>query len=143
MTAMRAHGFTLIELLVVIAIVAILAAIAVPAYSDYVKRGRIQEATSALSDGATRMEQYFQDNRRYVTVAGGNVCGSVPAATKSFTYACAGTDTTFTITATGSAGVGMNGFTYTINQDRTRRTTGFPGATVPVDCWLTKKGEAC
>src|SRR3989449_7965409 len=63
----RPTGFTLIELMVAIAIVAILAAIALPNYTDYVRRGKIQEATSTLLAMRTKMEQYFQDNRSYTT----------------------------------------------------------------------------
>jgi len=36
------------EVLVTVAIVAILAAIAIPNYTDYVKRGKLTEATSTL-----------------------------------------------------------------------------------------------
>lgn len=39
----RRAGFTLIELMIVLAIVAITAAYAVPAYQDYVARGRVGE----------------------------------------------------------------------------------------------------
>ena len=60
-----ARGFTLIEVMIVVAIVAVLAAIALPNYADYVKRGKIIEATSALSDLRTRYEQYYLDNRTY------------------------------------------------------------------------------
>ena len=56
----------MIEVMIVVAIVAILAAIALPNYADYVKRGKIIEATSALSDLRTRYEQFFLDNRTYV-----------------------------------------------------------------------------
>ncbi len=145
MKTMQARGFTLIELLIVIAIVAILATIAVPAYNEYVMRGRIQEATSALSDGATRMEQFFQDNRTYV---GSTFCANLAAlnaSLKSFTIACpAATATTFTLSATGNAGVGMNEFTYTINQDRVRTSTiTRTGWNNGANCWITKKGETC
>jgi len=60
-------GFTLIELMIAVAIVGILAAIAVPNYSEYVKRASRAEAASALLDAANKQEQYFVDNRAYST----------------------------------------------------------------------------
>ena len=55
-------GFTLIELMIVVAIIGILASIAIPQYSDYVKRGKAAEATSNLATLRIKMEQCFQDN---------------------------------------------------------------------------------
>lgn len=138
------RGFTLIEVLVVVAIVAILSTVAYPSYSAFVQRGKIADGTSTLADSRVRLEQFFQDNRRYATVVGGNVCGVVPAATTYFTYACAATDTTFSVTATGVAAQGMSGFTFTINQANLQQTTAFPGASgLPKNCWIQNKGDGC
>lgn len=137
---LRSRGFSLVELLTVVAIVGILGAIALPAYQDYVKRGKITEATSALSDLRLRAEKWFADNRTYVgfsqTVSGA----------RYFTYSC-GTPTTtaFTCTATGVSNEGMNGFVYTINESNTRTSTftGLSGWNNSTTCWVTKKGDSC
>ncbi len=85
----RVKGFTLIEVMIVVAIVAVLAAIALPNYSDYIKRGKIIEATSALSDARTRFNQFYLDHRTYVggcdpLPAGGNIKDLPRRGTKSF-----------------------------------------------------------
>src|SRR5690606_1858627 len=59
------RGFTLIELMITVAIIAILAAVAVPSYQDYVRRGKVTEATATLAQFRIKMEQYFQDNQTY------------------------------------------------------------------------------
>jgi type IV pilus assembly protein PilE len=136
----KQSGFTLIELMITVTVIAILAAIAIPNYSDYVTRGRIVEATGALSDLRVRMEQFFQDQRTYV---GGPAC-TAPA-TPNFSYACspAATLTTFTLTATGTGT--MSGFVYTINQNGARATTGVKSgwSGVGAACWVLKKSGTC
>ncbi|KPZ66443.1 Fimbrial protein precursor [Pseudoalteromonas sp. P1-16-1b] len=61
------QGFTLIELMITVAIVGIIAAVALPNYTEYVKRASRAEAASALLDAANKQEQYFVDNRVYST----------------------------------------------------------------------------
>ena len=43
------RGFTLIELMITVVVIGILAAIAYPSYTDYIRRGKISQATSELS----------------------------------------------------------------------------------------------
>lgn len=127
-------GFTLVEVMIVVVIVAILSAVAVPAYTDYVVRGKLTEATASLSNGRIRMEQFFQDNRTYQG-------GTCPATTANFSFACTNlTTTTYLITATGTTPQ-LTGFSFTINQNNTKTSTTpwGNGAT----CWVTRKGTAC
>lgn len=138
------HGFTLIELMIVVVIVAILAAIAIPSYQDYIRRGRITEAVSALSEARVKMEQFFQDNRTYVgTCVAGTVAPPLTN-TANWTFACSGQSTTaYLITATGISG--MAGFVYTIDQANTRTTTALPTGWTGTGntCWVIRKDGSC
>jgi len=51
--------------MIAVAIVGILASIALPNYTEYVKRASRAEAAAALLDAANKEEQYFVDNREY------------------------------------------------------------------------------
>lgn len=134
------NGFTLIEIMIVVAIVSILAAVAFPAYTDYVVRGKIPDATSTLATKRVQMEQFFQDNRTYVAAP---ACTADTASSQYFDFSCAvQTATTYTLQAVGKAT--MAGFTYTINQDNAKATSAVPtGWTTNTTCWVTKKGGAC
>ena len=137
----KLYGFTLVELMITVAIIGILAAVALPSYNDYIMRGKIAEATSGLSDGRVKLEQFFQDNRTYVG-------GPAPIATINFTFALStttpATASTYLLVATGISS--MAGFTYTIDQSNARATTAVYNTnwgTVPATCWITKKGGGC
>lgn len=138
-------GFTLIELMITVAIIAILAGVALPAYTDYVTRGRIPEATSNLSAMRVRLEQYYQDNRQYGSTAA--ACGVPNPQSGNFTYSCnwgaGGTNQSFTATATGTGP--MTGFTYTIDHENSRKSTALPSGwgTAPINCWVVKKAGVC
>lgn len=141
------QGFTLIEMMITVAIIGILAAIAVPMYSDYVTRGKIPEATSALASMRIRLEQYYQDNRHYGS--DDENCGVPKPSSDNFSYSCnwgaIGTNQGYTIVATGIESRGMKDFEYTIDQAGSRQTTKLPTnwGTYPVSCWVTKKGGGC
>lgn len=144
-------GFTLIELMVVIAIIGILTSIALPAYTDYVIRGKIPDATSNLAAKRIAMEQYFQDNRNYygadAVAPFGLPCASDTSTSQYFNFSCTPSPLpanakAYTITATGKAS--MIGFTYTIDEDNKKKTPfAPPGWTSSNNCWVIKKGGAC
>lgn len=131
------RGFTLLELMVTFAIIAILATIAIPAYSEYVKQGKVAEATSTLADLRIRTEQYFQDTRTYENAP----CEPEPGTTKHFDFVCERGPATYTITARGKSDQDLSGFEFTINQDNLK-TSKYEGA-VGDSCWITKKGGTC
>jgi type IV pilus assembly protein PilA len=54
----KQQGFTLIELMIVVAIIGILAAVAIPAYTDYMKRGKVAEAVNLLGGLKTPADEY-------------------------------------------------------------------------------------
>lgn len=140
--ARRAQGFTLIELMVTVAIVAILAAVALPAYSRYITRSRIPEATANLAAWQTKMEQWFQDSQTYQNAAGTG-CGVAAPTSSYFSFSCSATSATaYTLTASGADS--MAGFTYTIDQDGNKKTPSVPsGWTASDSCWITNTGGAC
>jgi prepilin-type N-terminal cleavage/methylation domain-containing protein len=140
---MGARGFTMIEVMIVVAIVAILAAIALPNYADYVKRGKIIEATSALSDLRTRYEQFFLDNRTYV--GGCAVIKPVVNTARAFDIDCSNeSGSTYTGTATGKAGEGMGNFVYTIKEDNKKSSTiTESGWSASGNCWTIRKDGSC
>ena len=140
----RSRGFTLIELMIAVAIVAILAAIAIPSYSEYIRRGRITEAVSALSGMRVKMEQFFQDNRTYVGACAGGTVAPRPADTTNFAYTCPTlAATAYTITATGQGG--LAGYAYSIDQSNVRSTVMTAPSTWPSNatCWVLKKDGSC
>jgi type IV pilus assembly protein PilE len=147
----RVAGFTLIEVMIAVAIVAILAAVAMPSYQNYVRRGQLSEAFTALSDMRVKMEQWYQDNRFYGATNATTNCptlsgyGAFPVAGKYFSVSCVGgaaPSQTFTLTATGSGSL-TTGFDYTVNHTGAKGTTKFQGSASTAACWLTKSATSC
>lgn len=136
----RNAGFSLLELLIVVAIIGILARIALPQYKDYVARSKIPEATGSLAQMRTAIEQWYADNRTYA----GFVCSSPVQpgneSARNFTLTCDVAANTYTLTATGKADKGMDGYVYTVNQAnaQTSSTPRSAGA-----CWIMSNGGSC
>lgn len=141
----HARGFTLVELMIVVVIISILSVIALPAYTNYMIRGKIPDATSQLATKRVKMEQWYQDNRTY---AGATAPGCVNDTTSSkyFTFSCTVQNASaYTIQAQGTGS--MAEFTYTIDHNNIKQTTAAPAdwaaAAMPASCWITKPGGAC
>jgi type IV pilus assembly protein PilE len=144
-----ARGFTLIELMIAIAVIAILSSIALPSYTDYIRRSKISEATSALLAMRTRLEQFYQDQRTFAGACAAGTIAPLPAGLKHFSVDCP------TLTATQytarAMGIGdMAGIVFTIDETNLRATTVTSGTAMAdagyatnAACWVTKKGGVC
>jgi type IV pilus assembly protein PilE len=139
-----------IELMITVVIIAILAAVALPSYRDYILRGKLVDAHNALADFRVRMEQFYQDNRRY-DGAGLDGCGALASTSKYFTFQCAPAAApaqTYVVTATGILNEGTGGFAYTINESSARATVVTAPATTSgwssnAACWIRAKPNIC
>ena len=61
----RAAGFTLLELMIAVVIVAIIVAVALPSYTDHIRKSRRAEGKAALLKAAQLLERDYTSNGRY------------------------------------------------------------------------------
>jgi type IV pilus assembly protein PilE len=148
----RTKGFTLIELIVVMVIASILAAIAIPSYSNYVRKSRRTDAKTALLNLASLEERYFSTANVYSATATDVGYAAWPATVGNNDYTIAapviglpiapttaapgGTPATYTFTATpiGDQAKDVLCASFTISSTGQQTATG-TDPNPSVDCW--------
>jgi type IV pilus assembly protein PilE len=148
-------GFTLIELVVTMLIAAILAAVAIPAYSNYVRKSHRTDAKNALLDLASLEERFFSTNYVYstdlsqlgyaasaaasVNVGNGYYTVTAPTVVVAVppTATTTGAPATYSIKATAinDQFKDLTCRTFTVNSDGTRSSTDSTTADSTSSCW--------
>jgi prepilin-type N-terminal cleavage/methylation domain-containing protein len=72
---MRVGGFTLIELLIVVAIMSLIAAVAIPSYSNQIRKNNRAVAKSRLAQASQLLERFYSDNSTYYVDMTSTPCG--------------------------------------------------------------------
>lgn len=126
------QGFTLIELMITIVILAILTAIAVPSYSNYVRKAHIKAAQSDLIALSLAFENYYQRNLSYPTTtynATADISTAFPtwhASENVFNFkTTVATATSYTLQAEGTGD--LTGCIFNITEANIRTITNCPG----------------
>lgn len=130
------RGFTLIEVMIVVAIVGILAAIALPSYSEYLRRGYRAEARAALLQANQWMERASTATGTYPLAASFPVSLTKVPSDRYAIAAASADGRTFTLTATRQNGqIGDKCGDYTLTQAGVRGASPLSGGATLEDCW--------
>jgi type IV pilus assembly protein PilE len=132
-------GFTLVELMIAVGIVAILVALALPSYTQYIRKANRGEAQQLLMNWANNQEIWRANNPEYATKA------QLPVPTHDrYTFDMpAPSATTFTLTATANTTgdqdddkeAGKSCTPLWLNQSNTKGPQYTVSGTLTTFCW--------
>ncbi|MFT4195889.1 MAG: type IV pilin protein [Ottowia sp.] len=128
-------GFTLIEVMIVVAVVAILSAIALPSYTEYIRRGHRADARAGLLQAQQWLERAATATGTYPTTLPASLTWSADTS-KRYTIALSGTSAAFTLTATPrGAQTGDKCGDYTLTNTGLRGANGATSGDIVTECW--------
>lgn len=126
----KQRGFTLIEMMIVVALIAILAGIALPAYNNYISRGKIKTAQADLVALSLNFENHYQRKLQYPTDTLSNTAelrakftGWSPASTEFDFKVDSGVASTsnYKIIAVGTGSSSLSGCEISLDKDNERK----------------------
>lgn len=140
---MKKNGFTLVELMITVAVVAILAMIAIPSYTQYVRRGNRTDATKTLTLDAQALERCYSQTFSYAACPGA-AAGAAPSVEGKYTVTIAIPDPaqaapSYIISAVPAAGSSQAGDaacqSFSLNTANTQLAKDSGGAANTQTCW--------